>query len=305
MKINNIKNNNQYSNKQKNSFKGLIAEKVLQELKKQNTTESLKLLNSCKGFNAVCRGAKNLNPDKIARDMANRFNIGTDFGNNQIVAAFSALTANIFHKLGFALPSNVILKDLSGTRYSNALGICCTNASDYDLLHKFGTNFPLKTVIINSCQNWFSIQDYMMYAKRINHTSTGHFLDVFIHEFMHSAHLSNLQKRYGKNGSSVMREFQKDFTNKDTIAMIKKETSDYGSTKPCEMIAEEMTELVVDSLNPKTLLPNEMIFRINKLKEPFQMDKLIDACWNGDIKQVEAFRESKNKLFEQLKAKWK
>ena len=67
------------------------------------------------------------------------------------------------------------------------------------------------------------------------------------------------------------------------------------------MIAEEMTELVVDSLNPRTLLPDEMIFRMNRLKEPFEMDKLIDACWNGDFKQVETFRRKKNSLVEALK----
>ena len=299
MKINTVKNNNRPYNR-KSSFKGMIPEKVLLDLKKQNTAESLKLLNSCKGFNAVYRGAENLNPDKIAREMADRFNIGTDFGNNPLVASFSALTTNIFHKLGFALPSNVVLKDLRGTCYSKTLGIFCSSSYDSDLTRKFGTSFPLKTVIINESRDWSSIQDYMMHAKQVNHSSTGHFLDVFIHEFMHNAHFSNLQQRFGKNGSKIMHKLQKEFTNKDTIAMIKKETSNYGATKPCEMIAEEMTELVVDSLNPKTILPDEMIFRMNRLKEPFQMDKLIDACWNGDVKQVEAFRKKRNKLIEFL-----
>lgn len=297
-----MKINSKNSNVQKMPFKGMIPERVLQDLKRQNTTDSIKLLNSCKGFNAVYRGAENLNPDKIARELADKFNIGSDFGNNPLFAAFSALTVNIFRKLNFPLPSNVLLKDLSGTWYSKCLGICCTSPFDADIYRKFGGSFPLKSVIMNATQDWSSIQDYMLEAKRRNHTSTGHFLDVFIHEFMHSAHLTNLEKRYGaKEGGKFMRKFQKDFTNKDTIAMIKNETSNYGATKPCEMIAEEMTELVVDSLNPRTLLPDEMIFRMNRLKEPFEMDKLIDACWNGDFKQVETFRRQKNSLVEALK----
>ncbi len=304
MKIDTIKNNN-YTNIQKTSFKGLISEKVLLDLKKQNTTESLKLLNSCKGFNAVYRGAEKLNPDKIAREMADKFNIGTDFGNNPFVAAFSALTVNIFRKLGYDLPSNVVLKDLSGTWYSDALGLFCSDYYDCDLARKFGTSFPLRTVIINASTDWSSIQEYMLRAKRSNHSSTGHFLDVFIHEFMHNVHFLNLQQRYGKDGIDVMHKLQREFTNKNTIAVIKKETSNYGATCPTEMIAEEMTELVVDSLNPKTILPNEIIFRMNRLKEPFLMDKLIDACWNGDIKQVEAFRKKKNAIVEFLKGNWK
>ena len=78
--------------------------------------------------------------------------------------------------------------------------------------------------------------------------------------------------------------------------MIKKETSDYGSTKPCEFIAEEMTELITDSLDPRTIMPNEMIFKMARLKEPFSMDRLITACWNGDVAEVEKFRKAKNRL---------
>lgn len=301
MKIKNDINTKYNANSAKAAFKGLVSPKVLQDLRRQNTPESIKLLNSCLGFNAVYRGAENMNPDRISRQMADKFHIGTEFGNNPLVAAFSALTTNIFHKLGFSLPSNVVLKDLSGTYYSKALGICCTHQYDQDIYRKFGRSFPLKTVVMNETQDWYSIQDYMINAKKVNHSSTGHFLSVFIHEFIHSAHLSNLEKRFGSKSSSLMHKFQKDFTNKDTIALIKKETSNYGSTKPCEMIAEEMTELVANSLNPKTLLPNEMIFKINRLKEPFSMDKLIDACWNGDIKQVDAFRKERNQIFEYLK----
>lgn len=292
-----MKIHNNFNNRQNlPAFNGLVSGKILLDLKKQNTSDSLKLLKSCLGFNAVYRGAEDLNPDKIARDMQNKFKIGTDFGNNPLIAACSALTANIFHKLGYALPSNVYLKDLSKTWYSNTLGICCTSTYDYDILNKFGKNFPLRSVVFNADHNWDSIQDYMINAKRINHSSTGHFLDVFIHEFMHSAHLANLQNRYGNKGKTIMSKFQRNFENKDTIIMIQKETSNYGATKPCEMIAEEMTELIVDSLNPKTLMPDEMIFRMNRFKEPFKMDKLIDACWNGNVEQVEIFRKKRNSL---------
>lgn len=277
------------------AFKALIPKETLKALARQNTRESRKLLHSCLGFNAVYRGSANVNPDKISRQMQDKFHINTDFGNNPIVAAFSALTANIFHKLGLAKPTNIFLKDLSGTWHSQSIGVCAVHPYDNDLYRKFGVDFPLRSVIMNENFDWYSLQEKMLYMNSENHLSTGHFLAPFIHEFVHSAHLDNLMKKYG-NGSKIMGKFQREFTNKNTISMIKKETSDYGSTKPCEFIAEEMTELITDSLDPRTIMPNEMIFKMARLKEPFSMDRLITACWNGDVAEVEKFRKAKNRL---------
>ena len=67
------------------------------------------------------------------------------------------------------------------------------------------------------------------------------------------------------------------------------------------MVAEEMTELIVDSLNPKTIMPDEMIFKMQRAKEPFQMDVLIDACWRGDVTQIELFRKKNITIIERIK----
>ena len=284
----------------KQNFKGLIPLSQLRELASKNTPEAKEMLHSCIGFNAVYRGAQNLNPDKIARAMADKFNMHCEFGNNPIVASFSALTANIFRKLGLVNPTGVYLKNLDRTYYSNALGLCATNRTDDALFRKFGKDFPLRSVIINDSVDWYDIQQKMIYQKKVNHSSTSHFLATFIHEYIHSAHLYNLIKKYG-DGSKVMRKLQKDFTNKDTIALIQKETSNYGATKPCELIAEELTELIVNSLNPKTIMPNELLFKLERSKEPLQMDVLIDACWNGNISAIKEYVKKKNKLIEWIK----
>ena len=55
-----------------------------------------------------------------------------------------------------------------------------------------------------------------------------------------------------------------------------------------------MTELVVNSINTKTLLPYEFVFKIQQAKEPFVISRLIDAIWKGDVHQVEIFRKNKN-----------
>ena len=282
------------------NFKGFIPESTLKALRKQNTQESVSALNSCLGFNAVLKGAYSVNPDKVARELQDKFHINADFGNNPVFAAFSALTVNIFQKLGFAKPPSILLKDFRGTIYESYLGICATYPCDNSLYRKFHEDFPLRSVIMNRQQNWESIQERMLVLKKQKLLSTSHFLAPFIHEFVHSAHLDNLIKKYG-NGSKLMGKFQKEFKNADTISLIKKETGNYASTSPCEMVAEEMTQLIVDSLNPKTILPNEMIFKMQRAKEPFNMDFLIDACWNGDVAKVELFRKRKNRLIDFLK----
>ncbi|MCM1339710.1 MAG: hypothetical protein NC191_08570 [Muribaculaceae bacterium] len=282
----------QQQNRQQN-FTGLIPQSQLRSLAQANTPQARKLLNTCLGFNAVYRGAQEVNPDTIARQIADKFHVNCDFGNNPLVACFTALTTNIFHKLGFTQPTNVILRNLSKTRnYKNALGICAVHPYDGDIYQTFRETYPLRTVVMNAATDWGSIQTDMIRMKNNNHMSTNHFLAAFIHEFMHSLHSDNLTKRFGTS-SSIMANMQKEFKNKNTIFMLQKETSNYGATSPCEMFAEEMTELVVDSLNPKTIMPDKLLFKMNRMKECPEMDRLLDACWNGDMKTIENFRKQK------------
>ncbi len=270
------------------SFKGLIPASTLKELAKKNTLESKRLLNSCLGFNAVYKGAENLNPDKVARQIQDKFHINTDFGNNPIVASFCALTANIFQKLGWAKPTGFFLRNFNGTYYQNALGICMTHKRDDSLYSKFKKDFPLRSVIMNSFPDWWSIQECMIPVREQNHFSTNHFLAPFIHEFVHSAHYAHLLKKY-KDGTEIMNRMQREFTNQKTIVMIQKETSNYGAQSPCELIAEEMTELIVNSLDPKTILPDVKVFKMLRKQEPNLMDELIDASWNYDEEKLKKF----------------
>lgn len=286
---------------QKPAFTGLISPKYILELRKENTKEAKKILESVLAFNAVLRGAENVNPDKIASELANKFNIHTEFGNNPFFASCTALVVNIFHKLGYAKPPGVVLKDLQGLSYERCIGICAVQSYDNEIYRRFKKDFPIGTVIINSAKNWcdsnmgLNIQEEMIELYKQQHSSTCHFLSPIIHEFFHNAHIKNLQKRF-RNSSKIMSKLQKDFKNKNTISFIQQESGKYAATKPCELFAEEMTELVVDSMNPKTLLPDGMIFSMQRLKEPFLIDKLIDACWNGDITQIEKLRQ-KNNIF--------
>ena len=134
--------------------KALYSANYVQNLRKENSWQSKKILESVLAYNAIYRGAKNVNPDRIARELASRFQINTDFGNNPFFASLAALAVNVFHKLGFVKPTNIVLKDLSGTSYSNNIGICTVYPSESQLYNKFRKNFPLGTVIINAGKNW-------------------------------------------------------------------------------------------------------------------------------------------------------
>lgn len=274
------------------SFKGLISINQLNKLANTATPEAKKMLKSAIGFNATYRSAEKLNPDKLSQEIADKFEIGTDFGNNPFIAAYSALTINIFKKLGWALPSNIYLKDLSKTNYDDALAICCTSSHDRSIFNKFGRNFPLRSIVFNSRVDWEDIQYIEAQMKKVNHSSTGHFLATPIHEFVHNAHFVRLNQN-----KRIFYKLMKEFEDKDIKALIRKETSNYATTDACELIAEEMSELIVDSLHYKTILPNEMIFKIKRLQEPFMMDKLITAAWNGDYKTIERLRKERKSLF--------
>ena len=77
------------------NFKGFIPESTLKALRKQNTQESVSALNSCLGFNAVLKGAYSVNPDKVARELQDKFHINADFGNKyEIMNLFTKAVQN-------------------------------------------------------------------------------------------------------------------------------------------------------------------------------------------------------------------
>ena len=252
------------------SFTGVIPPSTLKTLKMVNTPTYKQLYFNSLSFNAVYKSAQKIDPRMISRDLLQKYGIKSDFNDNPLVAAFSALTANIFHKLHIAQPSNILLKNLKNTAYNDVYGLCIVHPKDDELYRVFKKDFPLKTIILNSDIDWENIQQAMIRNKLRKHSSTGHFLTVSIHEAMHSAHCDNIMKIHS-NSSSVYRKLQKNYTNKNTLSIVRQETSNYAAKSPSETIAEEFTELIVNSLNYQTLLPNEMIYKMNCLKEPIFM----------------------------------
>ena len=108
-----------------------------------------------------------------------------------------------------------------------------------------------------------------------------------------------------KEGIKIMGQFVKKISNKQTALMIKNESTTYAATTPAEMVADEYTELIVNSLNPKTLLPDKMRFEMLRKKEPFLFDKLLDACWNGDVEFVNKHRKNESLIKKWLEKRYR
>lgn len=301
-----MKITNNYNVTNTKSFKGYIPYSFLNDLRKQNTQLSKQALESCLAHNAVLRGSNNVNLEYLYKQLFEKFGMKCDFEGDKFVGTCVALTANIMHKLGFKLPPGVYFKDLSRTDYASNLGICCTKKYDYSISQKFRADFPFKSVVLNSWHDWDDIQYNMIEGKRVNHFPTPHFLDVIIHEFVHAAHITDLVDKFGeKEGIKIMGQFVKKISNKQTAQMIKNESTTYAATTPAEMVADEYTELIVNSLNPKTLLPDKMRFEMLRKKEPFLFDKLLDACWKGDVEFVNKHRKNESLIKKWLEKRYR
>lgn len=249
-------------------------------------TDINKMRASIKSFNAFYKGTKTLSPDRISNELYHKFGIPSDFKGDKFVAGCSALTANIFHRLHLPQPSALSKKRLE----SGVLGSC--NPQNRNVSFAFDTN-------------WENVQDETIIAKLLNHSSSGHFLKTFIHEFMHSVHVSNLHKlgQQAVNGilpngqriqflqqnpamvSRALNEGAVPFTQGSAKKYVMQKVSTYGSSKPVEMYAEIGTEMITDVLDTKNLLPknNPFVFK-NFTQDKFLMG-MMDDFWNGNFEK--------------------
>ncbi|MCM1339709.1 MAG: hypothetical protein NC191_08565 [Muribaculaceae bacterium] len=241
---------------------------------------------SIASFNAFYNGTKTLNPQRISNDLYHKFNIPSDFRGDRILAGASALVANIFHKLKLTQPKG-IYKDTLGP---NIMGDC---------------NLGTRIIRFTDQFYWPEVQQEAIKSRVSNHSSSGHFLKTFIHEFMHNYHIKRLDdildqsqanptyasitcsptfralrqqpnfvtRIFVQNGTEIRNERVKDY--------IANKLSQYGSTMPAEMFAESGAKLIANSLDMKTLRPlyNPFTFK-NFTQDKFLM-QMMDDFYNG------------------------
>jgi len=286
--------------KQNTAFTGYYSPQGVQQLEKYiidmarqggrhlTDTDIATMRKSISSYNAFYNGAKTVNPQRISNDLYHKFQIPSDFRGDKILASASALVANIFHQLKLPQPKGIF---------------------KYPLGPKIMGNCELTTRIIRFTDDfyWPEVQGEAIKAKVNNHSSTGHFLKTFIHEFMHNYHIKRLDdilansqsnqayanilnspvfkalrqqpnfvtKIFVQNGTEIKNPKVKDY--------IANKLSQYGSTMPAEMFAETGAKLIADSLDMKTLRPSHNPFAFKDFTQDKFLMQMMDDFYNGNF----------------------
>jgi len=290
----NTQNTNLQPKKKETSFKGYDIKPFERMIKDAyirgiiNNKDQILMNQSISSFKAFMDGLSQLNPVRIENELYKKFNIKANFYGNKIVAGCTALTANIFHKLKLVQPPMVSFKRSENDRW---YGVC---------------RWLDRGVEINSLYNWEDVQRITISERLNGSKSSGHFLAIFIHEFMHSVHFNNIyqlakdptyknhaavQKMINaviSKGNAVTEKLElgsKPFKDIGVESFVKTEVSEYGSTQPSEMFAEKGAQMIAEVLDPITIRPTHNPFAFMKFTENSYLAQMMDDIYNGKIEK--------------------
>lgn len=300
MKIDAIQSNT--VKKHRPEFTGYYTQKGVQQLEKNimdwarvprshlTDVDVSTMRKSIASFNAFYDGTKTLNPQRISNDLYHKFGIPSDFRGDKIIAGASALVANIFHKLKLPQPKGIYKTTLP----EDVLGSC---------------NVGTRIVSFTDQFRWQEVQDQAINARLYNHSSTGHFLRTFIHEFIHNYHIKRLDdivessrtnpvyasiansptfRALRRQPNFVTKIFQQCGTEIQNPAVkdyIANKLSQYGSTMPAEMFAEVGAKLVANSLDMRTLRPSYNPFAFKNFTQDKFLMQMMDDFYNGKFEK--------------------
>jgi len=232
-------------------------------------------------------------------------NLGVDanFEGNNIVAYGCHKAAEIFRKLNFILPPKIGMLDFSKEYHpdaKNAWAVCTL----FHERHGISNIFPPRSVIFNKfmhnpviqingkpCSlNWENYAYILQNDAKTGWMSTGHFFSVPLHEFAHNLHTHHLYSKFGSPEPAFPYRFNP-FTNeilktlKKPIGVysdqVKKDISEYGTDTRFETFAEDLTENIIQSIDP---------FSLTLTKHPFSVhddnpvvERIVGEIWEGVI----------------------
>lgn len=235
-----------------------------------------------------------------------RKGIPSDFQDNKIIAWCSQKTVDIFeqfnekYKMKLALPKGIFVEDFNklNVENPNALGTC--NMQPAKLKKHSNEETPPLVIFYNSLHNWENINKIADDDYAIGLSSTPHFLNFGLHEFVHSAHedqlLNQLDAKTLANELNLLKNEKQvaEYQRKYGLNVSKICTN--ALEDPFEAIACDMPKVIVDSLDKTTLMPTRNPFintpyeklsfwqRIN-LPEPTnekeELREILRNFWNG------------------------
>lgn len=264
-----------------------------------------------------------------------KYGIEADFKENKTIAWCCYKVVKIFaklnqqYKLNIALPRAIYVEDFSKLNTTalidkNAYGFC--NMYPARLLENSEKIYPERTIFFNSFNRKHSIfpanQQALYKWKNIdfiaeslfksNLLPSNHFLNIFIHEFCHSAHVAQLMKAFKvKNSKGFVREnnaqkllehLEKQYSQEYSDIYRKKfshlmiNLCTYASSNPLESIACDLSKRIDKVLditkfyptkNPlkHTFYSNKPLYLLRKIfsKKPkdYILQNLLKKIWNG------------------------
>ena len=221
--------------------------------------------------------------------------IQNDFKNNKIIAWCSLKCLEIIKKLKLGLPEGIFVEDFAKPNVLDKDASGLMNFAPTKLYSVNDTVVGEKTIFFNEYKDlnhkngnlfWDNINQVADETYEANMSTTDFFLEIFLHEFAHAAHESNLIKKFGgkKLISSLQNLNNLQVQNKHLVSQICK----YALSNPLEVVACDLSKRIITSLNKESLIPADNCIKnspYRKFSLFYKPDNLLDhmlrGYWNG------------------------
>lgn len=269
----------------------------------------------------IAKEIQNVDPVMISKTLAKK-GISTEFDNNQTIAWCCNKVVEIFeylnqkHNTNLALPNGIIVTDFEKLNMENkkAYGFC--NLRPYEMFNNSDRVVPSRVLFFNNFKsltnniseekrlvyNWDNIDAISDFGFIMNRTPTDFFLDVFFHEFAHSAHETRL---LNKLGAKKLAEKFDILDTKESLNQYRAKYGDrikgicgYALNSPLEAVACDVSKTISKSMekdfnfpktNPFIDTPYERLFfwQPKRIKIPVYTDEerplkeILRNFWNG------------------------
>ncbi len=258
---------------------------------------------------------KNLNPNAAVNNFK-LYNIESEFSDNKIIAWCCSKVLDILKEINkqnntnLGFPKAIFVEDFKNLKIDtdNIIGFSTFQPSR---INKRDTRiYPEQTIFFNKNFNWDLIDFYADTEFLNKNLPTNHFLDVFVHEFGHAAHSSNILKKCGVKrylkfldnikDRSLIEEYNETFSEQLSSLCI------YAKRNPLETIACHFSKSVLEIVNKNNLSVNtdfkichpydskyKIMNIINSLKKNTEKEKFfkfLTDVWNGKIIEPKKLR---------------
>lgn len=215
---------------------------------------------------------------KSAEDYFAALGMKAKFRGNQAIAGLNVYAAKIFQKLDLPLPNSVVLKKIHPSRKAIAESLFFPSKRKTD---------PLKhlAVIYNSSvfsRSLASVSKYM--DGRKVYFGTNHFLNIPLHEFLHSSLYRKIEDKFGYWHTKWTDVILKKFSNIDISPFkreIDKKIGSCASDDALELHAVYWAKEICDSLN-SDLVPKYNPFKNPKVKLSPLLREFIEKISEAD-----------------------